>query len=253
MNKEFTEDNYKLIQYVSSIVGKELSVEDREDLVNDTVLKLLETSVEARQDNASALINRVMGNLLIDNKRTDYTDAISHTVSLDTPTDEDSEEGEGYTLHDIVPDDAETEHYSQVYKGDIEELCSHLSPLQARLFKMRYYLGLKPTEIAEQLNVGIRSVETTLHRAVRNAFKLTNVQREDTRAYQGMTIQEMALVSIDDDDDLFPFLLYYREEQNLMRIATATGRCIESIKLSIKSGEDLLYAMYGFDMNRRGM
>ena len=47
MNKKFIEDNINLMHYIASKVGASLSDEDRQDLVHDVCIKLLESKEEA--------------------------------------------------------------------------------------------------------------------------------------------------------------------------------------------------------------
>jgi len=258
-NKKFVEDNYQLIKYIGVQVAGNTSAEDREDLVNDTVVRLLHTSVVANQDGASSLITRVMTNLYKNSLRDGQTDAMGHTdLSMDEPLN--NSEEKDITLHDVTAgsylEDVEREvkeheHYSQVYKGDIEMLCQYLPDKQARLFKMRYYLGMTPTEIAEDIGAEQRSVETTLHRAVKNAHKLCSTQKPDNSRYDGLTIREMALAELQEDSVLYPFILYYQGSKSLINIAHVTGRSINSVKRAISIGEKMLYIRYGFDIKNR--
>ncbi len=261
MNKNFVEDNYQLIKSISGYEGSALTQQDREDLINDTVIRILESDTEIRQEQASAYIHRVMSNIIKNRMRDASTDIMGHiTDSLDQPLDADAEERD-LVLHDVMPGhyiedtDAieirETEHYSQMYKSDIEELCSFLPPKQARLFSMRYYLGMTPEEIGEALSIENNSVRTSLKRAVKNAFKLTSTQAADNRKYDGLTIREMAMGELTEDSVYFPFLLYYTKTKNLMNVCRMTGRSVHSVKTAISIGEKMLYVRYGFDIKNR--
>ena len=170
VNKQFIEDNYKLVQYVATKVGTRLTPEEREDLVNDTVIKLLQSDVEVRQDEASAYINRVMKNCLINNMRDGQVDAMYYTESLDAPVDKD--EPDGMTMHEIVPD-KDVSNFAAKHEKEFKRLCQGLPYMQGRLMYMRYLLGMSPTEIADELCMENNAVRTTLKRAKKNAFKET--------------------------------------------------------------------------------
>ena len=172
VNNNFIEENYKLIQYISNKVGYKLGREDKEDLINDTVVKILQSDEEVLEDGASAYINKVMRNVLIDLGRTNNTDAITHaTFSLDQEIDERLEREGGMTYHEVI-EDGDSRHFSELYRDDIHDLCSRLPPRQAEVFNMRYYLGMTPEEIAQKLGIENKAVRMALLRAVENAHKL---------------------------------------------------------------------------------
>lgn len=177
MNNQSVDKNYKLIQYLSSKIGYKLNKEDREDLVNDTIVKLLQSQEEIRQEEVSAYVSKVMQNVLIDRGRTDNTDALNHSVSLDKPIDESEGSDNTFTLHDVVPD-KKVSHYGKLYRDDINDLCSKLPPRQAELFDMRYYQGLTQQEIVDITGLTADNVDVTLRRAVKSAYELIDRGKE---------------------------------------------------------------------------
>ena len=162
MTNEFVEKNYKLIQYVASKVGNKLSMDDREDLINDTVIKLLDSDIDVNTDTASALVNRVMLNLLIDKQRHDAIDAMNYTESLDAPVDTD--EPDGMLKHEVVPDKFVPDAGAK-YGKDFKEICDALPGVQGIMMYRRYVLGKSPQEIADDLGYENNTVRRTLQRA----------------------------------------------------------------------------------------
>lgn len=162
MTNEFVEKNYKLIQYVASKVGNKLSQEDREDLINDTVIKLLDSDIDVNVDTASSLVNKVMTNLLIDKQRHDSVDCMAYTESLDAPIDTD--EPNGMLKHEVVPDKFVPDAGSK-YAKDFKEICRALPGVQGLMMYRRYVLGESPQEIADDMEYENKAVRMTLLRA----------------------------------------------------------------------------------------
>ena len=168
MTKDFVERNYKLIQYIASRVGNKLSIEDREDLINDTVIKLLESEADVDTEHASAYVNRIMLNVIIDKNRHDRTDAMYHTESLDAPVDKD--EPDGMTMHEVIPD-VDVSNFVAKHRKAFNNMCKQLPNLQGKILFMRYADGMTPQEIADEMCMENKAVRMTLLRAKQNAFQ----------------------------------------------------------------------------------
>ena len=162
MTNEFVEKNYKLIQYVASKVGSKLSQEDREDLINDTVIKLLDSDIDVNVDTASSLVNKVMKNCFINKIRDSQVDAMYYTESLDAPVDTD--EPNGMLKHEVIPDKFVPDAGSK-YGKDFKEICDALPGVQGIMMYRRYVLGKSPQEIADDLGYENNTVRRTLQRA----------------------------------------------------------------------------------------
>lgn len=253
-NKDFIERNIKLIHYLADRIGKHLSKEDREDLVQEVSLKILKSEVVGDQDHASALFSSTMKSVLINTVRNRGRDAIGHCDSLDQPVYDD--DGETITLIDTVPspdineDGEAVDVIHSLYKNDIENLCRYLSKQEALVFSMRYKDYLPPSTIAKRLQLTEDSVRSALKRAVKNARNLTTAIPSIKSKYNGLSLQEMALAILP-DRILYPFKLRHLSEKSLLNIALLTGRNIDDIKNSISTGEIMIRTRYGIDVQRR--
>jgi RNA polymerase sigma factor (sigma-70 family) len=251
-NSKFLRDNVNLVYYLVDRIGKQLSKESREDLAHDVIIKILESEKQIEKDTASAYISKVIKNTLLNDIRDTKVDALGHADSIETPI---SKEGEPLRIKDTLEDSTAevgslyTTSRAILYKDNIDLLCKCLSTREAMIFRMRYYLGMMPREIAEKLGSSSDAIRTILKVAVGKARQLTSTVPSMYSKYRGLTIQEMALVSIP-DKDLHPFLMRYTGNKSLMAITKIARRSLDSIKESIARGERRIQMRYG--LNVRG-
>ena len=172
-NQEYVNKNYNLICYVADKIGSKLSIEDREDLVQDTVIKLLEAEDIKDKDHPSAFINLVMKRVLINKSRDNRVDALGNAESIDQPI---YEEDGVYNLHDKIA--AAVEGICSCGNPDLHYYMTTLTGVEKQVFKLRYCSGYTNDEISEMLDTPLRTIERRISTAKAKVFTIVEEEEE---------------------------------------------------------------------------
>ncbi len=133
------------------------------DISQEAFTRLCRADDLSNVDNLKAYLYRTAMNLLIDHYRSQAT----HTASVVEWSD------------DAIPEVKDRRCAETVALGEQEldkliESLSGLSPLCQRIFYLNRFEGLKHREIAETLNISIRTVEENIKRALLHCLKTAN-------------------------------------------------------------------------------
>ena len=142
------------------IFGRLRCRETAADICQEAFVRLCRSEQSGSVDNVKAYLFRIAMNLLYDHYR---SQAVRLTYSTDCPYEE-------------TPELKDSRSAEQAVLG-MEQLdramaaLTELSPLCQRIFFLNRFEGLKHREIAEQLNVSIRTVEDNVRRALLHCIK----------------------------------------------------------------------------------
>jgi RNA polymerase sigma-70 factor (ECF subfamily) len=133
------------------------------DISQEAFTRLCRASDLSNVDNLKAYLYRTAMNLVIDH----YRNHATHTASVVE------------CLDDAIPEVKDRRCAETVVLGEQEldqlvDSLSALSPLCQRIFYLNRFEGLKHREIAETLNISIRTVEENIKRALLHCVKTAN-------------------------------------------------------------------------------
>lgn len=130
------------------------------DISQEAFTRLCRASDLGKVDNLKAYLYRTAMNLLIDHYRSQAT----HTASVVEWSDDTALEAKELRC-------AETVALGEQELDKLVVSLSALSPLCQRIFYLNRFEGLKHREIAETLNISIRTVEENIKRALIHCVK----------------------------------------------------------------------------------
>lgn len=133
------------------------------DISQEAFTRLCRSTDLSNIDNLKAYLFRTAMNLLVDHYRSQAT----HTASVIEWSDDAPPEAEDMRC-------AETVALGEQELDKLIESLSSLSPLCQRIFYLNRFEGMKQRDIAETLNISIRTVEDNIKRALIHCVKTLN-------------------------------------------------------------------------------
>ena len=149
-----TEDKYAdLCLYVASNFLH--SKEDREEILNDSLLALWNSIPPERPESFSAYLTEIVRRLSIGRSRSNNAWKRGKNVQI-----------VGEEFLSMIEDGTDiSAHYEARRAGElISRFLRTLPKTERKMFIMRYWLDMSNTDIAKQLNFGESRVKVTLHR-----------------------------------------------------------------------------------------
>lgn len=148
---------------------------DAEDLMQEVFIKVFRSLSKYRGDaKLSSWIHRIAVNTCIDHCRTMKKKKSVIQNHLDHPDD--------ITLNTIPDEDAmnpETELEKNMIQKHIDQALEKISPRERAIFVLRHYQDMPLKEIAEELDITVGTVKSTLFRALKRMQKELSFMRPD--------------------------------------------------------------------------